>query len=132
MYCLQLLDERQEGVDGVAAQENLSKHKAVLDAQGANHRYALSPLVRQLFLHTPLDPYSSRLHPEVEGRLVDVDDIRQGLGHYYLCDPLGELLLGVHQLAFSIHLRPVDYLWFPVGRPMFYVDLPDQPGRERW
>ena len=31
MDLLQLLDERQEGVDGVAAQENLSKHQAVLD-----------------------------------------------------------------------------------------------------
>ena len=34
---LELLDEGQEGVDGVAAEENLSKHQPLLDGQGADH-----------------------------------------------------------------------------------------------
>ena len=68
----------------------------------------------------------------MEGRLVNVDDISQWLSHDSPCDPLGELLLCMHQLSFSIHLRAVDDLRFPVGSTVLNIDLADQPGRERW
>ena len=68
----------------------------------------------------------------MEGRLVYVDHVGSWLGHQRSCNPLGELLLGVHQLAFSIYLRAIDNLWLPVGGSVFYVDLPYQPSGELW
>ena len=68
----------------------------------------------------------------MEGRLVNVDDISQWLSHDSPCDPLGELLLCMHQLSFSIYLRPVDDLWFPVSGSVFDLNLSDEPRGERW
>ena len=78
---LQLLDERQEGVHGVTAEENLSMQQAMLDAQSSYHRNTLTPLIWELHLHPSLDPHRRWLHPEVEGGLIDVDDISVRLGH---------------------------------------------------
>jgi len=72
---LQLLDEGQEGIDCVGTHKNLSKHKSVLHTQCANHRDALPSLVRKLYLHAFLYPYPRRLHPQVKGGLIYIDDI---------------------------------------------------------
>ncbi len=61
-------------------------------------------LVWHLDLHSSFDPHSGRLHPEVEGGLIDVDDVRCRLVHEDPDDLLGELLLLVHQLHLSFGL----------------------------
>jgi hypothetical protein len=71
----ELLNEGEKGVHCVAAKENLRKHKSVVDTQSTNHGNALTPLIGHLDLHSSFDPHSGRLHPEVEGGLIDVDDI---------------------------------------------------------
>ena len=76
----------------------------MLNAQSPYHRNALTPLIWQLDLHTFLDPHSGRLHPEVEGGLVNVYHICCWLVHSYLDDSLGEFLLLEHQLDFPFGL----------------------------
>ncbi len=43
---LERFNEGQERVHCIGPNENLCKHKSVLDTQGANHRYTLAPLIR--------------------------------------------------------------------------------------
>ena len=102
----------------------------MLHAQCPNHRNALTPLIWQLDLHALLDPHPRRLHPQVEGGLVDVDDIGQRLVHEDPDDSLGELLLLVHQFYFPFGLRAIDNLGFPIGGPMLEIDLTDEPRRK--
>ena len=68
----------------------------MLNAQSPNHGDTLASLIRQLYLHAFFDPYPRRLHPQMEGGLIYVDDIRERLVHEDSNDPLGELLLGMH------------------------------------
>ena len=72
---LERFNEGQEGIHGIAAQENLCKHKSMLYTQRPNHGDTLPSLVWQLYLHAFFDPHPRRLHPEVEGGLIDVDDV---------------------------------------------------------
>ena len=118
-----------EGVYVVAPKENLSKHKSMVKAQCTNHRNTLTPLVWQLHLHSSFNPHSGRLHPEVERRLVDLDNICGWFSHYSSSNPLRELLLLVHEFHLPFGFGPIHYLRFPIGGPMLYVDLPNQPCR---
>ena len=49
-------DEWEEGVHGVTPSKGLCMHKALMNAQGANHRYGLPSLVWQLHTHSLFDP----------------------------------------------------------------------------
>ena len=57
------------------------------------HRDALAPLIWQLDFHSFLDPHFGRLHPEVEGSLIYVDNVCHSFVHEDPYDSLGELLL---------------------------------------
>ena len=58
-----------------------------------NHGNTLPTLIGHLHLYPTFDPHSGRLHPEVEGGLVNVNDIGGLLGHQSPGDSRGELLL---------------------------------------
>jgi hypothetical protein len=68
----------------------------------------------------------------VESRLVNVDDVGSWFRHHSPGDLRGELLLLVQQLTFPFGLGPIDNLGFPIGGPMFDIDLPNQPRRQLW
>ena len=89
----------------------------------------MAPLILQLDLHALLDPYPRRLHPQVEGGLIYVDYVGQRFMHQDSNDPLGELLLLVHQLNFSIGFRAIYDLGLSVGGPMLDIYLTDEPRR---
>jgi len=91
----------------------------MLYTQGPNHGNALTPLIWQLDLHSLLYPYPRRLHPQVKGGLIYVDDICQWLVHEDSDDPLRELLLLVHQLHFPLGLRAIYDLGLSIGCSMF-------------
>ena len=61
----------------------------------------------------------------MEGGFVDVYDISGRFLHDYSSDPLGELLLLVHEFHLPFGLRSVNDLRFPIGGSMLYVDLPN-------
>ena len=104
----------------------------MVDTQSSNHRYALTPLIGHLDFHPTFDPHSGRLHPEVEGGLINVDYICGWFRHHSPGNLRGELLLLVQQLTFPFGLGPVDDLRLSIGGPMFNVDLSDQPRRQLW
>jgi hypothetical protein len=83
---LELLNKGEKGVHCVAAKENLRKQKSVVDTERTYHRYALTPLVGHLDLHSTFDPHSGRLHPEVESCLINIYDVGVRLIHDCHCD----------------------------------------------
>ena len=68
----------------------------------------------------------------MERGLIDVDYICEGLLHEDSGDGAAELLLLVPQLLHPLVLGPVDHLRFAIARPMFQVDLSDEPGGQLW
>ena len=72
---LQGLDEVHEEVGVVVLHEDLEVHEAPLPADGTDYSYRWPPTLDEGKLHPRSHPAPAQLLPEMEGGLVDVDDL---------------------------------------------------------
>jgi len=122
--------EGQERIDRVAASEYRCVDQPILGAEGSYHRDRLPSGVGQLHLHAWFDPYSGRGLPQVETRLVDVDDIDMRLVLEGPRNCQREFLLPMQQLLRPRSFGAVDYLRLAIGHTELTIDGLDQRARE--
>ena len=72
---LELGEEVGEGLSGIGSREKLIVDHASLLADGSYHGKRLASHRREAERHVSRDPALGRLLPQVEGGLVDVDDL---------------------------------------------------------
>ena len=90
----------------------------------------MASLIWELDAHSLLDPQSPWRHPQVEGGLVDADDVVLWPLHECSGDVLGELLLLVLEFHLPCNFGAVYDLWLSVCRTVLQVELSNGPCRE--